>query len=230
MSTEIKLEKFQGPLDLLLQLIEQEELNITEISLSKVTEQYFDYLNRLDESRPEELADFLVIATKLVYLKSRNLLPYLTAEEDDGPSLADQLKMYKRYVEASAHISQFWTAGKIAYGRLEPPVKLDHFVLPLNAAAEDLKNALLGLLKKIKPLSPLPRVTIDRTVSVKNQIDYISNLLKQQKNISFSSILDKAENRTEVIASFLALLELVKQLKITINQKQSFEDILITKV
>lgn len=230
MSTEIKLEKFQGPLDLLLQLIEQEELNITEISLSKVTEQYFDYLNRLDESRPEELADFLVIATKLVYLKSRNLLPDLSAEEDDGPSLADQLKMYKRYIEASKHVEKLWSEGKIAYGRLEPPVKPDHFVLPLNSSADDLKNAFLVLLKKIKPLSPLPKVTIDRTVSVKNKIDYIYNLLKQQKNVNFSSILIKAENRTEVIASFLALLELVKQLKITLNQKQSFEDILITKL
>ncbi|PIT88315.1 MAG: hypothetical protein COU29_00800 [Candidatus Magasanikbacteria bacterium CG10_big_fil_rev_8_21_14_0_10_36_32] len=229
MSTEIKLEKFQGPLDLLLQLIEQEELNITEISLSKVTEQYFDYLSRLDESRPEELADFLVIATKLVYLKSRNLLPYLSAEEDDGLSLADQLKMYKRYIEASLHVNKFWTAGQIAYGRHEPPIKLDHFILPLNATVEDLKNSFIGLLKKIKPLSPLPKITIDRTVSVKNQIDYIYNLLKQQKQVSFSSILIKAENRTEVIASFLALLELVKQLKITINQKQSFEDILITQ-
>src|SRR3989338_6596602 len=120
MAKEIKLEKFQGPLDLLLQLIEQDELNITEISLSNVTEQFFDYLNKLEESRSEELADFLVIATKLVYLKSKHLLPYLYPEADEGPSLAEQLKLYKRYADASKEIGRLWEQGSIASGRIEP--------------------------------------------------------------------------------------------------------------
>ena len=130
MSTEIKLEKFQWPLDLLLQLIEQEKMAITEISLSEVTEQFLNYLDKLsapgvDSDHSDFLADFLVIAAKLVYLKSKHLLPYLQPEEDEGPNLADQLKLYKQYLEASKKILAFWQAERLAYGRTEPPVKVE---------------------------------------------------------------------------------------------------------
>jgi len=226
---EIKLEQFSGPLDLLLQLIEQEELNITEISLSKVTEQYFDYLNKLEEHRPEELADFLVIATKLVYLKSRNLLPQILPEEEDGPTLAEQLKMYKRYIEASKEINRLWEAGNLGYGRMEPPLKAEGFVLPVNARAEDLKSALYNLLKRLKPINPLPKVSIDRAITVKQKIESIYNLLKQHKKISFMKILAEAENKTELIISFLAILELVKAGSATARQDRSFSDLEISK-
>src|SRR3989339_1639297 len=106
MENKLKLDNFEGPLDLLLQLIEQEDLNITDIALSKITEQFFVHLDKMGKNRSEELADFLVIAAKLIFLKSKNLLPYLNPEEDEGESLADQLKMYKRYVEASKNIDE----------------------------------------------------------------------------------------------------------------------------
>jgi len=226
----IKLEKFEGPLDLLLQLIEQEKLNITEIALSKVTEQYFEHLNKLEESRPEELADFLVVATKLVYLKSKTLLPYLTPEEDEGPSLADQLRMYKRYVEASHEINRRWEAGRLAYGRLEPPVKPEGFVLPANAHSADLREAFVNLLKRLKPVTPLPKVTVDRAVSVKQKLDTLLNFLKQRRRFNFSEILSQAKNRTEIIVSFIALLELVKTGVAAARQNKSFEDLEISKI
>lgn len=230
MTTEIKLEKFQGPLDLLLQLIEQEKMNITEVSLSAVTEQYLKYLEKLDGERPEELADFLVVATRLVYFKSRHLLPYLYPEEDEGPSLADQLKLYKEYVEASRKINILWQAGRVSYGRLEPPVKAEGFVMPQNAGLADLSGSMLALLKRLAPLSALPRVTMDRGVSIKQKIELLREMLKSQKRFTFGELLSEAGNRTEVIVSFLALLELVKEKAAVIKQENNFGEMTINKI
>ncbi len=227
---EIKLEQFSGPLDLLLALIEQEKLNINDIALSKVTEQYFAYLNKLEERRPEELADFLVIATKLVYMKSKNLLPQISPEEDDGPSLADQLKMYKRYIEASRDVDRLWNKNVVGYGRLESPVKAEGFVLPVNAKGDDLKQAFVNLLKRLKPINPLPKISIDRAISVKQKIDSIFDLLKRHKKLNFSTILAGAENKTEVIISFLAILELVKFGNAAVYQNKTFADLEISKI
>lgn len=227
---EVVLEKFTGPLDLLLALIEEEKMGISDISISQVTEQFFNYLNNLEEKHPEELADFLVIATRLVYLKSKNLLPYLMPEEDDGPSLADQLRLYKMFVEASVKINGMWNSGKHSYGRYEPPMLPKEFIAPQNAGLENLKNSYLFLLRRLKPIDPLPQVKIDRAISVKKQIESIYNLLKSTKKVSFSQIIKGSGSRTEVIVNFLALLELIKAEKIFITQSNSFEEIEINKV
>lgn len=222
MAHEIKLEKFQGPLDLLLQLIELEKLNITEVSLSQITEQFLGYLDKLENDRSEELADFLVIGTKLVYLKSRTLLPYLYPEEEDGPSLADQLKMYQQYISASKKLNILWSQNRISYGRVEPPVKATEFVLPLNARAEDLLKSIQKLVSRLRPANPLPKITIDRAVSVKQKIESIWTTLKLHKKMNFNDLISQSENKTDVIVSFLALLELMRDQKAYIDQENSF--------
>ncbi|HSR89447.1 MAG TPA: segregation/condensation protein A [Candidatus Udaeobacter sp.] len=230
MSTELKLEKFEGPLDLLLQLVDQEKLSITEIALAKVTEQFFSYLDKLEENRSEELADFLTVAVRLVYLKSHHLLQYaLPKEEDTGPGLADQLKLYKQYVDASKTVNNLWGENKVAYGRTEPPVKNEEFTLPINAAADNLHKSMVFLVNRLKPLEPLPKVTIDHSISVKQKIDSIRHLLKNGRELSFNNLLAAAQNKTEIIVSFLAILELVKEKSINFKQTNSFADLLVTK-
>ena len=104
---KIKIENFEGPLDLLLQLIEREELDITTVSLLDVADQYINYLSKIEDKKPEMLADFLLIAAKLLYIKSRALLPELETDSDeDSMDLARQLKMYKKFVEASKILSK----------------------------------------------------------------------------------------------------------------------------
>ena len=220
----LKLEKFEGPLDLLLQLIELEKLNITEVALSQVTEQFLLYLDKLEVEKSEELADFLVIATKLVYMKSRTLLPYLNPEEDEGPSLADQLKMYQQYIEASKKINIYWQQNRISYGRTEPPVKVTEFVLPLNAKTKDLNKAMEKLVARLRPPTPLPQITIDKAISVKQKVESIWNALKQHKTMNFKDLLNSAESKTEVIVSFLALLELMRDQKAFISQSDNYGD------
>ncbi len=227
----IKIDKFEGPMDLLLQLIDQEKLDISEISLARVTEQFFSYLDKLEENRSEELADFLVIAARLVYLKSHSLLQYAYPEDEDtGPSLADQLKLYKQYVEASRVVNSLWQKQNIAYGRVEPPVKSAKFVLPANAGTNNLRDAMMILLARLKPLEPLPKATIDHSISIKQKIDAIRSLLKNGKEVSFKNLLSSAQNKTEVIVSFLAILELIKQQSVRFRQVNAFEDLVIHKV
>lgn len=230
MEKEVKLEKFEGPLDLLLQLIENEELAITDVSLSEVTDQFFKYLTSLENDRSDELADFLVIATRLVYIKSRQLLPYLYPPEEEGMSLADQLKFYKRYAEASKYVESLWLAGKMAYGRIEPPPVIQGFTAPLNAAAADLKNSFALLLKRIKPIDPLPQVKIDRTVSVQQKIKSIYDALQKIKQLQFKDVFGGATSRSEIIVSFLAILELLKQEKVSIEQPTAFNEFTINKI
>ncbi|MFA5061799.1 MAG: segregation/condensation protein A [Patescibacteria group bacterium] len=228
---DFKLEKFEGPLDFLLQLLDEQKLNISEIALSQVTEQFFSYLDKLEENRSEELADFLVIAARLIYTKSHHLLNYLYPEEEEsGPSLADQLKMYKKYIEASKDINRLWSAGRIAYGRIEPPIKIKEFVLPINTQLTNLHSAMTALVSRLKPLQPLPQVTIDHTISIKQKIDSIRELLRNTKQFNFSEMLAGAKNKTEIIANFLAILELIKDKFVFIKQDQAFADLIIKKV
>ncbi|KKQ40831.1 MAG: Segregation and condensation protein A [Candidatus Magasanikbacteria bacterium GW2011_GWA2_37_8] len=230
MKQEIKLEKFEGPLDLLLQLIELEKVNISEVALSDVTEQFLNFLDKMGEERSDELADFLVIATKLVYLKSKNLLPYLYPEEDEGPSLADQLKMYQQYVEASKKINILWEQNRVAYGRVEPPVKQAGFVLPANAQITDLQRSIEYLVIRLRPVNPLPQVNIDHSISVKQRVESIFNLLKTHKQMSFGNLLSSVSNKTDVIVSFLALLELMREAKAAVKQGDAFGELEVSLV
>jgi len=114
---ELKLEKFQGPLGILLKLIEQEELDITEIALAKIADEFLAYVETSENIGPEEMADFLVMAARLLYIKSKALLPYLVSveEEEEITDLENQLRMYKEFIDASAKISELVGAKKFLF-------------------------------------------------------------------------------------------------------------------
>ena len=224
----ISQEKFSGPLDLLLQLIDKEELEITEISLSKITEQYLVELEKIENSDKEELADFLVIATKLVYIKSKHLLPYLYEEEEEE-NLADQLKMYKKFIDASVVIEKLWENGKKSYGRIEPPKKQAEFILPSNAITNNLHESFVNLLKRLKPVDPLPTAKIDHSISILEVINHLKSTLKNIKKFRFSELFKNSHNKTEIIIGFLAILDMIKKGEVYVKQNQSFEDFEINK-
>ncbi|MFZ2190509.1 MAG: segregation/condensation protein A [Candidatus Magasanikiibacteriota bacterium] len=231
MNTSFKLEQFEGPLDLLLGLIDEEKLNISELALSEVTEQYLHHLDKIEEKKPEDLADFLVVATRLLFLKSRLLLPQFGVEEDEGPSLEEQLRLYKAFVEASKKLNKSWLDSSLrSIFRVEPPKKITGFLPPSNFDLDNLKEAINKLLYRLTPPKALPRTHIDKSISIKEKIDQIRNLLKKGQSTSFSQILSDSKNKTEVIVGFLALLELVKQKTVGLKQSGNFEDILIEKV
>lgn len=116
---DIKIEKFQGPLNLLLQLIEKEEMDIAEVSLAKIADQYIEYIKITDKISPDDMADFLVVAARLLLIKSKALLPYLCAgeEEEEIKELENQLKMYKEFLEAAKGVDFLLGKKKFMFGR-----------------------------------------------------------------------------------------------------------------
>jgi len=226
---EIKLVQFSGPLDLLLSLVEEQKMAITEISLSAVTEQYLKYLEEMSEADADELADFLVIAARLLLLKSRSILPQLQPADDGAVNLADQLRVYRAFVAASKHVNRRWLSPERSYFRIEPPRRPTTFVSPANLKLNSLRESMAAILRRIEPPRPLPSTSIDRRVTLKEKIAQLRNLLNKKNRYTFREILSEAANRTEVIIGFLALLELVKQADVSLHQEDSFSDIVIKR-
>ncbi|MBU0661445.1 segregation/condensation protein A [Patescibacteria group bacterium] len=222
--------QFSGPLALLLSLIQEKKMTITDIALSEVTEQYLCYVDTLEEIDADELVDFLVIAAKLVLLKSKMLLPQFSFEQEDETSLEEQLRVYQQFVEASKVIEAKWQDKAHGVFRTEPMhIRIDR-PLPERLVQSELHQTMLQLVHRLAPRKALPQVQIDRQVSMKHKIDHIRALLKKTKRIRFQDIITHTENKTEMIVGFLALLELVKQRSIHLTQSGNFEDIIVSNV
>lgn len=227
--TPITLSEFDGPFDVLLGLIDSKEMSISDISLSHVTEQFLAYFDTLEEEQPEKAADFLTVAARLLLMKSSLLLPqFAVFEEDDGPTLKDQLALYKQYVQASKALRELWEQPNRTVFRVEPVRKSEAFVWPTNVSTIDLQKYMVQLVKQLAPPKPLPQTSIDKTQSLKETIRTIRQTLSKKGNSLFWEHVDR-KNKTSVIVGFLALLELVKTQDILVNQAEAFTDIAISK-
>ncbi len=225
---KIQLEQFEGPLDLLLQLIEKQKLQITEISLAKVTDQYLNYIDQSGDIASEEVADFLLTASKLIYLKSKYLLPNLELEKDgEADDLERQLKIYRQYYEASKVVNKLWARNRLSYTR-QAPFKLEQeqgFNPPPNLQLSQLQELFQGILSRIEKIVNLPQRIIAKAVSIAEKIRHIKDLIKSSTKITFSSLLKDKQNKMEAIVSFLAMLELVKQREIAVSQDGLFSEL-----
>ena len=231
---DFKTEKFEGPLGLLLQLIEQEELDITEVSLAKIADQYLDYIKKLDVANPDEMADFLVIAAKLLYIKSKALLPYLYTEEDEEiEEFEQQLRMYKEFLEAMKVIEAILSGKKFMVAREFDKkailANLKIFSPPAKLAKENLASVFRNLISQIKPEEEaLEEEKLERKINIEDKILAIQKALLDKIRVNFSKFLAKAGSKTEVIVSFLAILELIKQRDILVSQDGLFDEIVIS--
>jgi segregation and condensation protein A len=230
---QVDLPMFQGPLDLLLHLIEQEELDITKVALAQVTDGYLAYLAVLQEVEAEFLTDFLVIAAKLLLIKSQALLPKpppsLAAEEEEdlGEQLARQLLAYKRYKEAAQTLRQREEAGLRTFVRVAPPPKIEPRLSLDDVSLDDLIVAVQQALA-IRPAdAPVDEVISPVTVTIGQQMALIQDELAAQREVSFHHLLRQASSRLEVIVTLLAVLELIKQYAIDVRQEVPFGDIVI---
>lgn len=234
---EFTTEKFSGPLGLLLQLIEGEELDITEINLAKIADQYVAHLRSLEDTDADEMADFLVIAAKLLLIKSKALLPYLYTEEDEKEidDLEKQLKMYKEFIAASAKIKEIIAQENFLF--LPPLLKnrRSQFNLPVFSEPKKINSAILhevflNIIENLKKNLPekLEERTLEPKINIEEKISLIRNLLLDKIKVNFSKILRAANNKTEVIVSFLAVLELAKQHELVFDQAELFSEIHIS--
>ncbi|OGL82613.1 hypothetical protein A2936_02285 [Candidatus Uhrbacteria bacterium RIFCSPLOWO2_01_FULL_47_25] len=228
-----KLDKFEGPLDLLLQLIEKQELSITDVSLAAVTEQYLNYLEAHQDLSPEDLADFLVVAAKLLLLKSRVLLPdlFLTDEEDAELGLAEQLAIYKLYVEASLKLARRLRTRHFSYARERLPVaETATFSPPPSLTSEAMRHVFIKVLENLKEfVRPIPEL-IARTISLQEKIIALRKLLETGSEIDFHRFMQNAQSRMEIIINFLAILELIKQRYVIARQESHGASIVLTRL
>jgi len=228
---QVKLEVFEGPLDLLLQLIEKRELDITRISLAQVTDQYLEYIALLHEREATALADFLVIAAKLLLIKSQMLLPQpppVEEEEDVGDALVRQLIEYKKFKEAAQKLRQREEMGLRAYVRVAPPPRLERTLDLEGLTLDNLLEAVRRALAASPPAPPVSNMVAPITITIADKISQIEAALRRHGRISFNRLLARAVSRMEIIVAFLAVLELIKRRRIDVQQERAFGEIIIT--
>ena len=218
---KIKIAKFEGPLSLLLKLIEEDKLEITEISLSQVTDQFLDYIKENENFiAPGELADFLLVAGKLLVIKSSSLLPGLMEEDEFEGELENQLKIYKIFRDASLVVKGIIDKKNFSYKRARQKFSLEEkFYSPQDLQLADLEKSFNGIIKNLElSIKKEQQKESINTVSIGQRINDLKNLISKVKKFGFKSFLSSARNRSEVVVSFLALLELIKQRHLLADQ------------
>lgn len=228
----VKLKQFEGPLDLLLSLIEEQKLDITQIALAQVTEQFLQYIKNLESLDPSLISDYLTIAAKLLVIKSKAILPSLEIEiedEDPGLDLESKLILYKQFKEVSKYLKNLDSNQNQSFTRtLVFSQKINFFPDP-TVTSEQLHSYIKTVLQNLKELDNLPKAKIKEAISIQDKIDQLQVLLSRQIETKMSSLIATAKNKPEVIVTFLALLELIKQKVFTVEQETLFTDITIKK-
>lgn len=243
MELEVKLQAFEGPLDLLLHLIEKNKVDIYDIPIVEITEQYLDYVSKMPKDDLDLASEFLVMAATLIDIKSRMLLPKEIDENgeeiDPRAELVEKLIEYKMYKYAAVELRDMQVyAGKSMYkqptvpeevSKYEPPVNLDSLLadVDLNKLNDIFQMVLKRQVDKIDPVrSKFGKIEMEE-VSLPDKITYVSTTVKKRKKCKFKQLLEEAHSKVEVIVSFLAILELIKVGKIEVRQDETFGEIYI---
>jgi len=225
---------YEGPLDLLLDLIERAELDVTSVSLAIVTEQYLAYINGMEELNADEISAFIVIAAKLLQIKSEALLPRPPArepgEEDSGQSLVDQLKLYKRFKEIGGWMNTQQEASLRTHLRVAPPPKVEPKLDLSNLTLEKLAAAADVIFAKEKEKQPLGVLIAPPRVTIREKIELITKTMMNIQRMAFSGLITDSSTRVEIVVTFLALLELIKRYRISAVQNELFGEIEFEKM
>jgi len=225
---------YEGPLDLLLNLIERAELDITSVSLASVTDQYLAYIRSLEQINADEISAFLVIAAKLLQIKSEALLPrppaHAVDEEDLGRSLVDQLKLYKRFKQIGGWMNARQQSNLRTFLRVAAPPKVEPKLDLSNLTLEKLVAAASEAFAKERSKKPLGMIIAAPRVTIREKIDMIAKMMKEVERASFRALLGPGASRLEIVVTFLAMLELVKRYRIHAHQEGLFSEIEINRM
>lgn len=224
----IKTQVFEGPLDLLLNLVEKKKLFINDIALSKVTDDFIAYIQNFEAMPIGDSAHFILIASTLLLIKSKSLLPTLNLTEEEEVGIQDletRLKIYKRIKEASLNIQKLFGEQIIfqpSQSRPSEVVFSPHESMSLLSLAQAIKDVIKSLPKK----ESIPKAVVRQVISLEETIDNLTKRITQGLRMKFSEFsAQHKEERVNVIVSFLAMLELVKQGVINVTQESHFGDI-----
>ncbi len=230
----IKTESFEGPLDLLLSLVEKRKLFINDISLSKVTDDFIEHINQITENNLENRANFIVVASTLLLIKSKSLLPTLdltTEEQGDISDLELRLKLLSKYKEASEFVKKIF--GKnISFEGVGEREQISVFAPHESITKDNIYSAILSVIESLPKKEKVPSILVKKVVSLEETIDILSKRIASSLKMTFKDFSSKnlggadiAEIKVNVIVSFLAMLELVKQGIISVEQESRFGEI-----
>ncbi len=230
-----KLEGFEGPLDLLLHLISKNKVSIYDIPISEITDQYLEAIDGIEDADIDNASEFIVMAAQLLYIKSRMLLPREEEEEEEDPreELAQRLLEYQRYKEASQELRkhEFWSK----YMVFKETEKID-FPIPeynVHHDVHDLIDAFDAIMqRKIRKKKPEKKAFLGivgrEKVSVEDMAKKVEGLLKRSRRLNFSSLFREEDSKPEMIATFLAVLEMIKLSKISAEYDDEAGEFIIT--
>lgn len=231
----VTIDNFDGPLDLLLHLIKEQDIDIYDIKIEDITKQYLDYIRHMKELNLEIASEYLVMASELIEMKSKMLLPKKKEKEDDDYEedprelLIERLLAYKRYKEVTSEFKDLELNRKMVFTRepdnLNRYVKEDENSEDLGVA--DLIDAFNNLLKRKELDRPIATKITKKELSVTEKVNKIKNILRNKKKINFEDIFE-VSTKEEVIISFLSVLEMVKKDEILLTQEGNFKNIVIS--
>lgn len=234
---KIKLDQFEGPLDLLLFFIKRDELDIYDIPISRITKEFLEYVNLIKMLDLEVAGDFILMASTLMHIKVRMLLPREVDEKgeeiDPRAELIQALLEYKRYKEMSEEFSFLETnqrkinfRGNFSSDEKEAPPEYE--ILLKNVTIFDLAKAFKKAIEGIKP--PVVHEIKKINVTIDEQIQLILSLLEKENEIHFLSLVHGMQEKIRIVVSFIALLELAKMGKIGIKESEKFNDFVLVKI
>ena len=225
MGIPVKLQVFEGPLDLLLHLIDKNKIDIYDIPIVEITNQYMDYIKAMEREDLNIMSEFLVMAATLLDIKCRMLLPKEVTEdgeeEDPRQELVEQLLEYKMYKFMSYELKDRETDSEGILDKLLGDLTL----AKLNRIFKDVMRRQVD---KVDPVRSKFGKIEKEEVTLTDKLGYVYEYAKEHRNFSFRSLLTKQSSKTQVVVTFLAILQMMKEGQISINQEQPFDDILIT--
>ena len=225
---QVKTHIFEGPLDTLLSLIEKRKLFINDISLAQVADDYIGYIKSLESFPIADSAHFILIASTLVLIKSKSLLPTLSLTEDEQHSIEDlekRLSEYQKYKALSRHLRERFGIYT-EYLRLPSKDKIIVFAPDKDISIERIHEVIRSVILQIPKKELVPRVVIEKVISLEEMIESLTNRITASMKMSFKDFVSMGKTeKVNVIVSFLAMLELVKQGIIKVRQDKDFHDI-----
>jgi segregation and condensation protein A len=229
---EISIPVFEGPLDLLLHLIERDDLDITAVSLVTVTDQYLKAIRNGDGFEAHALAEFVAVGAKLIYLKSRALLPRpeqptedVLEDDDVGRELIDLLREYQRYLRVVAVLQQRQDTGVRSYTRLAPPPVVPEGPGLTSVTLEKLASIMREVMGRKPVERPAAVIVRDTAMTLSERVVDLRTRLRTRGKFSFRKMISECRTRVEVVVSFLAILELLKAGECDARQDASWGDI-----
>ena len=238
MDYSIKINEFEGPLDLLLHLIKQSNIDIIDIEINEITKQYLDYINKMDELNINVAASYLVMAAELMEIKSKSLLPNNNEEtvEDDEEivskeNLINKLIEYQKYKDMISTFKDMEEERKNIF--VKSPEKVSNYVDSIirnenDTSIDDLVNAFKQFLDRKDKEKPLTTKITTKEYSIKDRKKNIRNILQNKKKVLFTELFEE-NNTPYIIVTFLSILEMTKDKEVIIKQDNNFKDITIEK-